>query len=212
MSKKNKKSGGKTTRPHTGGRGVSVKGKNDALALMTNENVLIGAGTAVAGALIVDAIGSKFVPNIHARNAMKAFIPALAVSTLVKNPLATMVAAGVGLALGIGSYAESLVKKSIPQTTGTPNTFAGTAGFMGENVYAQTAGAKLPPPQTEQAKTIEMTPDVNGRYEAVYNVNGNFVGRVFIPDDGQEDVSGTLEGGQEEEEEIVSGNYFRDEV
>jgi len=176
MSKKHKKGKSGGSRPHKKRGGVRT-GKNDVISLMMNENVLIGAVSAVATAFLVDAVGVKFVPNIHARNAVKALVPAFAVNTLIKNPLATMVAAGVGLSLGLGSYAEALTKTA-PGVKGVfgdaPDTFTGTAeikGIIGESVFTQTQG---------DPRTIEMQPNVNGEYEPVYNVNGQYVGKRIV--------------------------------
>jgi hypothetical protein len=167
MAKKKGKSGGnKGHKTHRSGGGK----KQDLVSIVTNQDVIIGAVAGIGTAFIVDAVGSKFVPNIHARNAMKAIVPAVGVQMIMKNNLATMVAAGVGLALGLGSYAESMVKQTIPQTKGV-NTFAGTAGMIGEDVYTQTNG-----------DVIEMSPSVSGayEYEPVYNVNGDLVGKRSV--------------------------------
>ncbi|HEY1406164.1 MAG TPA: hypothetical protein VF857_06105 [Spirochaetota bacterium] len=165
--KKKGKSGG-----HRSHKGGSKKGTGkDFLGIVTDENVLIGAITGIGVAMVTDGFLSQIVPNIHARNAIKAVVPALAVNTLLKNQTATTVAAGVGVTLGLGAYLESMVKKSVPQAKGMPNQFAQTAGMIGEDVFVQTQGAQDP------SRVIEMQPNVEGDYEAVYNVSGDYIGK-----------------------------------
>ncbi len=186
-------------------------GSKDVIGLVTNENVILGAVVGVGSALLIDAIGSRFVPNIHARNALKAIVPAVGAQMFLKNPMVTTTAAATGLALAAGAYMETFLKTNVPQTKGLPNTFAQTAGMIGEEVFRE--DASYPPSQA----VIEMEPGVNGEYQQrkpvarvfhdqlagliVYDANGVpfEVAEGVSGELNDDDVSGGLDGEYDEE-------------
>jgi len=238
-TKKKGKSGGHPKSSHRRG-GHSAKA--DAIGMLTDKRVLVGAGISLVGALLIDGFVSKLVPNIHARNLVKAAVPPLIAQTIMKDPMTTVAAAAVGLALGAGSYMESMVKKTMPSSVAGllsgEHIFSGTSGLLGEAVYRQTP--------VDQGQVVEMRPtgvDGEYEYENAYNVNGEFIGRAlkkrtarvsaqsqnarfqipgrgdFLAGEGDEDVSGEYD---EEDvsgqlagfplDRISGGSYFRDEV
>lgn len=187
-------------------------GSKDVIGLVTNENVILGAVVGVGSALLIDAIGSKFVPNIHARNALKAVVPAVGAHMFLKNPMVTTTAAATGLALAAGAYMETFLKSNVPAVKGAPNTFAQTAGMIGEEVYREDARS-LPPSQS----VIEMEPSVDGAYQQkkpiariyhdqlagaiVYDENGNAyeVANGVSGELDDDDVEGSLSGEYDDE-------------
>jgi hypothetical protein len=161
-------------------------GKFDFQKTLLNPKVIIGSIAGLGFGVAVEAFGKTMIPNIHARNAIKAIVPCAITGIVTKDAPATIAAGASGLAMGLASYATQALGSmaKAPATPAASQTLSGAPVQMVQ--LPDGTFAAYPPSQISGEDVFSQT---NGDFD---NVSGDF-----------DNVSGDLEG----DFDNVSGDF-----
>jgi hypothetical protein len=85
-------------------------GKADAMSILTNQNVIMGAGVGVGVGIAIDKFLGNTIKNPMLKMVISAIAPAFISGMVLKNRDATIAAAGFGVGVAGASMASTMLK------------------------------------------------------------------------------------------------------